>query len=1058
MNRSLTIRSNKTAIAVQAERVGNGGRGLAIHGRPNAVMPSQQRWVSLPSNDRTFYAPPRLRHEFGLDRPYQQHAWTYAIIRALASNIAQIPLVTMMGDFSTRQGTPVLPGQMGYQFQEMFDSPNGSTTTTELKEAVVDWLSLSGECLLIKVGADPDRPIEPYEMPTQLYPFSGREFDHIMDPQRRQIVGYLHRQPGKRDADAYLAHEICQVKYYNPYYPLRGLAPHEAARQVTQSDWKQSQYNEAFFDNDATPGVILVSQTELGPAQKDELRESWDERNRGYRRRRRTTVLEGGMDIKDVGSTHRDMEFVNLARYNVEQLCAVYKVPDAEISNYKNLNFATAEAIKTQFWNNTLLPIMTLIEEAIYNGMMKRPGRTRYWVEFDRAKIDALVENELTKMNTGQVAMDMGVPFNEVNERYQLGFKKQPGWGDVGSFKMPRTPAKSLTEAPAPIGGQPGLPGAPMTPRPGFPPKAPGDSPRPAAPEGPKPGGKSPGSQGDPFQPAGSDVPSVSADPEITRAEEDAEEARSVPLIVVDAEVMADEDIPEEDRIVGDPDGVYCRSVPDCGHEQCVANYDALTARQEAEDVQAKIDILDTPEKIRVAQAFLEIDDRQREEAAQEEWLDTREGPKTTTWEKIKNQILSPHEKKFHKRYGNYLHQLRKHQLQKLEASKLGRMAIENDGRPMDFRDIEALVAYRDAVDDAVFEQKPWDSKLKEMHRPLYMAIMMDSAKGAQDELGSAPGVGFDLGGQAMLDALHKREQILVGTNSTLRSNIYRELERGVRAGEAPRQLAERIKSVFNTSNAQALRIARTETAGMTNMTRNEVQKQEGLESTEWLTARDERVRPTHRLQDGEIRPLGAEFPNGCLYPGDPEGDASETINCRCVAIPVLKTKWAPNSVQGIRVLDAAKEQKRMELEFQQKDQMLRDQREHELAVAKASAPVVTLKIDPTTINVAPAKVDVAAPPPAQVNVKVEPAQVKVEAAPAPNVVVNHQHHEHVRVEGAKVTHNTPIEVKPAINAGDVHVNVDAQIKGGDKKIIVHRDNVGRIDNADVIAELPGTP
>lgn len=53
----------------------------------------------------------------------------------------------------------------------------------------------------------------------------------------------------------------------------------------------------------------------------------------------------------------------------------------------------------------------------------------------------------------------------------------------------------------------------------------------------------------------------------------------------------------------------------------------------------------------------------------------------------------------------------------------------------------------------------------------------------------------------------------------------------------------------------------------------------------QWRSRRDDRVRPTHRVADGQIRPLGEPFEVGghqLRFPGDPKGEPSETWGCRC--------------------------------------------------------------------------------------------------------------------------------------------------------------------------------
>jgi len=49
-----------------------------------------------------------------------------------------------------------------------------------------------------------------------------------------------------------------------------------------------------------------------------------------------------------------------------------------------------------------------------------------------------------------------------------------------------------------------------------------------------------------------------------------------------------------------------------------------------------------------------------------------------------------------------------------------------------------------------------------------------------------------------------------------------------------------------------------------------------GFSSNEWVSMRDERVRPSHRENDGEVRLIGEPFPSGESYPG------AASIGCRC--------------------------------------------------------------------------------------------------------------------------------------------------------------------------------
>jgi len=52
-----------------------------------------------------------------------------------------------------------------------------------------------------------------------------------------------------------------------------------------------------------------------------------------------------------------------------------------------------------------------------------------------------------------------------------------------------------------------------------------------------------------------------------------------------------------------------------------------------------------------------------------------------------------------------------------------------------------------------------------------------------------------------------------------------------------------------------------------------------------WLTEKDERVRRTHNLVDGDTLPVNVPFLVGgypMMHPGDPLGPPDEVLNCRC--------------------------------------------------------------------------------------------------------------------------------------------------------------------------------
>jgi len=121
----------------------------------------------------------------------------------------------------------------------------------------------------------------------------------------------------------------------------------------------------------------------------------------------------------------------------------------------------------------------------------------------------------------------------------------------------------------------------------------------------------------------------------------------------------------------------------------------------------------------------------------------------------------------------------------------------------------------------------------------------------------------------------------------TTRSQIVRAVAQGYSDGLGQAGVAGYIRDLIPSfTQERAARIARTETHGAANFGANEAARETGLRlRREWISSDDERTRESHALANGQIVGQDEPFTVGyvsLMYPGDPSGPASETINCRC--------------------------------------------------------------------------------------------------------------------------------------------------------------------------------
>jgi HK97 family phage portal protein len=156
-------------------------------------------------------------------------------------------------------------------------------------------------------------------------------------------------------------------------------------------------------------------------------------------------------------------------------------------------------------------------------------------------------------------------------------------------------------------------------------------------------------------------------------------------------------------------------------------------------------------------------------------------------------------------------------------------------------------------------------------------------------------GAAFKIDAREAVAFLNKQSQrFAVPVAETTWNKLQASLSEGFQRGETERELADRVRMVMSVRRYEAARTARTESAAAMNGGITLGFDQSGtVESKVWVTAGDEHVRTEpeggHRAASGQEVPLHEHFDVGgekLEFPGDPNGSASNVINCRCTVVP----------------------------------------------------------------------------------------------------------------------------------------------------------------------------
>lgn len=249
-------------------------------------------------------------------------------------------------------------------------------------------------------------------------------------------------------------------------------------------------------------------------------------------------------------------------------------------------------------------------------------------------------------------------------------------------------------------------------------------------------------------------------------------------------------------------------------------------------------------------------------------------------------EVQEPLEKKFGGRYLRWINGERRITLERFDAAVSAHLRPHGASSKVG----PGTVDLTDIIPSLVDSQ----SRMKTRIRPLFSELLNTTFDFTLTDLGDIPVFGIDA--PSILRVFEHREQhILTGTPVTVRNNLLRSLSDGIAAGEPIGQLRLRVAETYNiaASSHRTLMIARTETAGFMNETRDAMFEEQGFEEESWSTSNDEAVRDHHKTfglagtQKRGFNYLTLVGVSGRLeFPGDSRAPAGEVINCRCVKIP----------------------------------------------------------------------------------------------------------------------------------------------------------------------------
>ena len=175
---------------------------------------------------------------------------------------------------------------------------------------------------------------------------------------------------------AYTASEMIWIRYFNPLEEHAGLSPMAPLRLSVDMGIDATRFNRNFFKNSAQPDLIFTTEETMSDeeVEVDEFYERWEKRYKGPGNAHRPAIANFIKDIKTLGMSHREMEFIQGLRWSLEDVSRTYGVPMPLLSDFQRATFSNVNAAERLFWRNTMIPEMVLLEEQLNQKLLPPPG------------------------------------------------------------------------------------------------------------------------------------------------------------------------------------------------------------------------------------------------------------------------------------------------------------------------------------------------------------------------------------------------------------------------------------------------------------------------------------------------------------------------------------------------------------------------------------------------------------------------------------------------------------------------------------------------------------
>jgi HK97 family phage portal protein len=179
----------------------------------------------------------------------------------------------------------------------------------------------------------------------------------------RQDLIYEHRQPDS--TRVILQPENVLHVHGLAFDGTTGYTPAQLLAKSFKAHTALRDFGGAFYENGAAPGVVLTHPGKLRPEAHAMLRHEWETMHGGPDNAGKTAILEEGMKAEALQINPRDAQFLESARFHVEDIARIFRMPPHMVGDLSRGTFSNIEHLSIEYVTNTLMAWIRRLESAL---------------------------------------------------------------------------------------------------------------------------------------------------------------------------------------------------------------------------------------------------------------------------------------------------------------------------------------------------------------------------------------------------------------------------------------------------------------------------------------------------------------------------------------------------------------------------------------------------------------------------------------------------------------------------------------------------------------------